>query len=463
MDKKKYGNTSRTTAKVAFVIVAIIFAVSIYSLGFGKSGPDEADDADLSPVASSEESGVPVSTIPETTQPAPVNPAEEPAVTHTIDVDDTQKEPPVQPEQREVSVTDISGIDEELSGKLDAVASFFNCVAVSLAVFDGQYDYYTYQYGSADVNARRPVDADTKFRIASLSKLTSAIIAMTLADAGLLDIDEDISTYLGYEIRNQNYPDTAITSRMLMQHTSSVYDSDLYIRERSSYSAESTRLILSSSHAYRNRQPGELFEYSDFGLIVLGAVCENVSGLFFDALANEVLFKPLGIDAAYVPKNLQNTANIAAIYDANNRMTRSVQAQLSLGGGGETGQEHNTAQGSLMISALDYARILAMLANGGVLDGVRILSEEAVREMHNTNVEGEHYKQGLVVRFEDNAFMGDGVYWHTGSAYGTFAQFIYCTESGRGVVAVTTGAKTERRPNGMVIVCAELMELVWWR
>ena len=98
----------------------------------------------------------------------------------------------------------------------------------------------------------------------------------------------------------------------------------MYLNERFSYKADSTRQLLSSDSTCRARQPGALFEYSDFGLIVLGAVCEKVSGMFFDTLAGEALFKPLGIDAAYVPKNLQNTVNIAAIYDENHRLTRSV-------------------------------------------------------------------------------------------------------------------------------------------
>ena len=465
-------------SKAALVIVSVILVFSICALVFGQE-PSETQD-DFSPIDSNEPSDDntaddPVVLPPQDPTPIVLNhPEPEPQEeqpeqdSHGPPEDETDAaddEPPDESsavsEETQTLTVRASELDKDIYEKLDAIAKDYNCVAVSMVVFDGERDYFTYEYGFADLGAKRPINMDTKFRVASLSKFTSAMIAMSLSDAGLLDIDADISEYLGYEVKNPNYPDIAITSRTLMQHTSSIYDSSQYLTERFSYKADSTQRLLTAKSTYRDRTPGELFEYSDFGLIVLGAVCEKISDMLFDSLAQEKLFKPLKIDAAYASRNLQDTSNVAAIYDSKHSLTRSVAAQI--GSGGRPAQEHNTAQGGLMISPLDYAKILVMLTNGGTSGGVRILSEDAVREIHITDVEGEFYEQGLVTRFEENAFMGEGVYWHTGSAYGTFAQYIYCLDTGRVAVVVTTGATTDRRPNDMVKVCSDLIEQVWRR
>ena len=66
------------------------------------------------------------------------------------------------------------------------------------------------------------VDEDTCFRIASITKWVTAIGLMTLYDQGKLDLDKDISSYLGFKVRNPAFPDTPVTTRMLLSHTSSL-------------------------------------------------------------------------------------------------------------------------------------------------------------------------------------------------------------------------------------------------
>ena len=80
-----------------------------------------------------------------------------------------------------------------------------------------------------------PVTEKSYFRCASVTKLVTGIGLMRMMDDGLLDPDEDISAYLGYEAGNPRYPDTPITLRMLMSHTSG-------LNENSSYSRLSSKL-----------------------------------------------------------------------------------------------------------------------------------------------------------------------------------------------------------------------------
>jgi CubicO group peptidase (beta-lactamase class C family) len=287
---------------------------------------------------------------------------------------------------------------------------------------------------------------------------------MVLVDEGLLDLDTDISIYLGYDVINSNFPGTEITTRMLMQHTSSIFDSGAFQISRDRNTSESMRVLLERGSSFRRTNPGSHFEYSNFGYAIIGAIIENVSGRVLDTFAQEVLFQPLGIDAAYIPGSLHNKDNIAAIYNERHVLTRSVEAQLEITGSGRQGHDLHIAQGSLYISSIDYARILSMLGNGGILYETRILSEESVREIHNTSAVGAAYEQGLATRLSFSDFRpGEGFFWHTGSAYGLFSQYMQIVplSENRGIVIVTTGATTGRELNGMVTICTELASVIW--
>ena len=280
MSEKRW--MTKTAARIAVAAVVVILALNVISPASDQNQPERHDDANPLPAASNERHDVISPEAAEAAEDPEDGPQASSGHLSESEAEKPQEMPPEEAveidlpegldisEVREPAVTDLSGMDD-LSDMLDAVASKYNCAAVSLAVFDGEYDYSAYQYGWADISTQRLVDTDTKFRVASLSKLTSAIIAMGLADAGFLDIDEDISVYLDYEVKNPDFPEMAITSRMLMQHTSSIYDSDMYLNEHFSYKADSTRQLLISDSTYRARQPGALFEYSDFGLIALKA------------------------------------------------------------------------------------------------------------------------------------------------------------------------------------------------
>jgi len=375
---------------------------------------------------------------------------------------DEPEVPEIPPEE---TVLNINDANPGLAGLLDNIALQYNCAAVSLVAYDGDLrDYYTYQYGFRSISAGQPVDRDTKLRVASLSKLVVVICAMTLVESGALVLDADISDYIGYTVRNPHFPDIAITPRMLMQHTSSIYDSDIYKTTRNKDLPETTRRLLDAGTCYEEWKPGSHFDYSNFGYAILGLICEKISGKRFDTLARDILFDPIDIDASFLPARLSDTGNIAVIYDENHRQTRSVQSQLNTGDSSSQGSDHNQITGNLTMSMIDYAKILTMLGNGGTFGDVRILSGESINEMHNANAEGEGFKQGLASRYQnDTSIPGAGSYWHTGSSWGTFAQYMYIIGDGgnRGVVVVTTGATTGRLDNGMVDLCTELSVLVW--
>jgi len=451
--KNRSGKT-RVTIVILGAVILIALVPWYFIISGYLSGGDTPEPIPSPPEESSQEDAEP------DIEPA-VEPTPEPAPESTpMPPDEPEAEEETEPGE---TVNELAGTHSGLFKELNAVASQYDCVSASLVVFDGDTgEFFTYEYGQADKEARRKVNTDTKFRVASLAKLTTVICAMVLEDEGLLDLDTDISTYFGFDVINSHFPDTPLTARMLMQHTSSIFDSGAFQVSRDRNSSEPVRYLIERGSSFRRNRPGSHFEYSNFGYAVLGALCERVSGKTLDTLAREALFDPLGIDAAYVPNKLQDTDNIAVLYNNKHTITRTVQDQLDVTESELLGNDLHLAQGNLTISIIDYARILVMLGNRGILGDVRILSADAVDAIHNANVQGSDYKQGLATRFSSGDFIeNEGFYWHTGSSYGVFAQYVYGKDFNRGVVVVTVGATIEREESGMVDVCTDLSHIAW--
>jgi CubicO group peptidase (beta-lactamase class C family) len=83
--------------------------------------------------------------------------------------------------------------------------------------------------GLADPGSNRAVTIDDPVRIASISKMFVAFGVLRLVDQRKIDLDADVSRYLGWPLRNPWFPDKAITLRLLLSHQSSVSDAADYL------------------------------------------------------------------------------------------------------------------------------------------------------------------------------------------------------------------------------------------
>src|SRR5690606_19558799 len=114
----------------------------------------------------------------------------------------------------------------------------------------------------------RPVDANTLFRVASVSKLVTALGAMKLVEQNRLALDADIGDVLGYRLRNPHFPDHPITLRMLLSHTSSLRDDGGFKWEPG---VDLREVLLPDGKHYgkgamwsKTAAPGRFFEYVNF-------------------------------------------------------------------------------------------------------------------------------------------------------------------------------------------------------
>ena len=149
-----------------------------------------------------------------------------------------------------------------------------------------------------------PLTTQHKVRVASISKFVMTLGFMTLVESGQVDLNRDVSDYLGFKLRNPNFPEHPITATQLLSHTSSIRDAGVYFLP---YGAQFQDFFQPSKHylegahfaSGNNRAPGQFFNYSNLNFGILAGIIENVSGERFDKFMDRVIFKPLSLEISF--------------------------------------------------------------------------------------------------------------------------------------------------------------------
>ena len=152
--------------------------------------------------------------------------------------------------------------------------------------------------GLQELEAKRPVTPDSRFRIASMSKAFTALAILKLRDEGKLELDEPVERYVP-ELRGWRYPTAdarKIRVRDLLTHIGGfVEDNPWGDRQQPLPEAEFTAML--KAGVPFSRAPGLGFEYSNFGYALLGRIVSNVSGEPYQRYIGRNFFAPLGMRA----------------------------------------------------------------------------------------------------------------------------------------------------------------------
>jgi len=346
-------------------------------------------------------------------------------------------------------------LDDSLQAAIDNISKKHGAVGVQVAVINNGEIAGLYLYGYA-IKDTMPMAADTKIRVASLSKVILAMEIMKLSELGQIDIDADIGEYWGFEIRNQNHKGTPITMRQILSHTSSIrlYDYGL------ASGGELIRSRFKDGSCFGGSAPGAMsaWNYNNYAFAALGVTVEVATGKTVNTLAKQHLFSPLGIDAAFGSGSIADTDNLATLYTYGGGIGRSADRQKSAMGSTYPGEDGEEFPGGLTISAQDLAKLIAVLINKGEYRRTRILSPESVTQMQFPQGRTGGFEQCLAIRRLTNHFGQDELFYHTGSNYGVFTLLSYNPTNGKGVVVLTSGADGTRDAIGIPIICAEISE-----
>ena len=365
-------------------------------------------------------------------------------------------------------------------------------VAAQAAVaFDRSGEGGVWATGLADPAAGRLATPDDPVRIASVSKLVVAIGVMKLSEQGALRLDEDVSRYLDWPLRNPDFLDQPITLNMLLSHRSSLRDGDdAYVVPLGS----SVKDALADPAVWDRRHgPSEgYFAYTNFNFPLVAAVIEKVTGERFDLWMRREVIEPMKLDACFNWPSCSDAAVARAVVlmqdgkavrdDHNGKrpdcpvFVREGEAcDLTRWKLGDNGALFSP-QGGLRISPRGLARVGRMLLNGGTLDGVRIISPQSVEAMigagwtydgRNGSRSGESdgiCSYGLAVRqlstrprlcADDPE--GRGTRWvgHAGDAYGLRSGLWIDRERGVGIAYYVTGLPAVLPPGRSSFSAAE--------
>ena len=342
-----------------------------------------------------------------------------------------------------------------------------------------------------------PMEMDTRFRTASISKTFATIGAMRLVEQGKLDLDADVSQYLGFELRNPNYPDKAITTRMLLSHSSSIQDGSVYtiapeysIQEfftpEGKYWNDGEHFENSADGI--DRSPGNWMHYSNLGFGVVGTIIECISGQRFDIYMKENVLEPMGLKASYNPGHFtaEEIKDLAVLYqaveengpalaqiddyrgvpqDPNKVLITNPDLQDAITLVSMENYEIGTnatlfsPQGGLRISAEEMKAMVELFLNDGVVNGKQILTKESVDEMFKHQFSYDPAKEnantyagllnyyGLGIWHMSGEYLGDSMVkdrkipmaGHFGEAYGLLAGIWFDREKDIAIYMSMTG------------------------
>jgi N-acyl-D-amino-acid deacylase len=316
----------------------------------------------------------------------------------------------------------------------------------SLAVARQGRVVYARGFGCADVQRKRPVQSDSLFRIASISKPITAVTIMRLVDQGKLKLDDRVFDLLphGPHLPHGGRMDPRlkkITIRQLLQHTSG-WDRDVSIDPmfhsvKIAHSlgvpapAEPDHIVRFMMGWQLDFDPGARHAYSNFGYCLLGRVIEQVSGRGYEDHVRQDLLEPLGIRSMRIGKTLAEgrVPDEVCYYTQNNRTAVSVVGQRC---GAKVPRPYGAwyleamdAHGGWIASAVDLVRFASAVEN---VREPKLLSPESARAMfarpagaagHSESGEPKsvYYGLGWLVRRVDGE--GNINRWHTGGFDGS--------------------------------------------
>tara|TARA_E500000178_G_scaffold353956_1_gene421355 strand:+ start:4633 stop:5967 length:1335 start_codon:yes stop_codon:yes gene_type:complete len=329
----------------------------------------------------------------------------------------------------EVSTPEAAGYDPDKLASLNAIAEELyrdgRIPNYVIALYKDNKQFYKASKGLTGLAQGQPVDGSTIYHMASMSKPIVSTAIFRLIQEGKLSFDDPLTKFFPQfslmmvapegDFSNQFEPaEKEITILDLLTHTSGLSynetvagfgDVGRQYSELGIFSAGVQRTLVEHIDVLAEiplvAQPGSEFNYS-VGIDVLGAIIEQITEKTLAAYLKETIFDPLGMSntAFYLtPDQAQNMASIFGMEPVAPQFPFEILGRLSpepdatdwkIGGvipASNFVKEPSfySGGGGILSSANDYARYLTMIANGGEIDGVRILDEEYA-SMHQASL-----------------------------------------------------------------------------
>jgi D-alanyl-D-alanine carboxypeptidase len=324
---------------------------------------------------------------------------------------------------------DFSTIDTELSRECRS-GEFSGVVLVRA---HGR-TLYEHECGEADLTNHIPITRDTRFRIHSTSKMMTALAVMRLVEQGKIGLDRSIADYIP-DVPKEWKP---VTVRTLLNHTSGIPDyTELMLYQFRADQPSAMRLTLAALTPDQRKlktNPGEHFNYNNFGFELLADIAAHVTGEPFAQVVQELVLTPAGM----------KSASLEAPYMVDGHPVGVTEDGLALGYNGSPAKLEQAipwsfiqlGAGSVRASVDDFVALDQALSEG------KIVSPETWNLMTSNPVHpsaGDHnppdrgFGLGVILESADGVRMQG----HTGGTNGYISDFERYPDDGAMMVALT--------------------------
>jgi D-alanyl-D-alanine carboxypeptidase len=305
-----------------------------------------------------------------------------------------------------------------LQPELDALVAAGVPGAV-LVVDDPDADPITVVSGVADIESKRPVSAEDRFRIGSIAKPYVATVVLQLDEEGTLSLNDTVEKWVPGLLPNGE----EIRVRDLLGHRSGLFEYEEdprvlapYLKGDFAYRWEPEELVGISTDHEPTAAPGTKVVYSNTNYTVLGLIVEEATGQRLGTELEQRLFKPLGLEATSFVEDAKMEAPYSRGYLNQGEKLTDVTA---------ISPSHYWAAGNIVATAGDVARFYEALFEG------ELLSEDSMDEMTDYVEEAPGLSRGLgPAKGETECGSWEG---HDGSVPG-YNAFTRTLDSGRQVV-----------------------------
>lgn len=289
---------------------------------------------------------------------------------------------------------------------------------------------YKAGFGYADLEKKIKMKPETCFRIASMSKMFTAVAIMQLAEKHLLSLDDPVKKYLPwFKVKNKNFNSKSIKIRQILSHSSGIWrDGDTPHWEKNSFPSKD-QFIKSFSEKSLIFKNGKTFKYSNFGFAILGRVIEKIASLNYEKYVEENIIKKTGLNNTYPDFNTK-IKNLATGYSGvipNEKRKKFSHSQASAyaPAAGFISNVDNLIKFIFTFSRFQYRN--------------KLIGKTSVRKMAKENKKtsrhGEFYGLGLqIFQIEKRKIVG-----HSGGYAGFNTQASLDTKNDISVIVLTNG------------------------
>ena len=298
---------------------------------------------------------------------------------------------------------DVLGEERMFSAWIEGQIAYRGLPGVVVGVVSDQELIWSKGFGYADIKAKLPMTATTKFRMASNSKLFTAVAIMQLREEGKLGLDDPVVKYLPwFKAKPAGDDDGPITIEQLLSHSSGLQREagDHWSSFQFPTAEELQRLYAERQAAFA---PSVRWKYSNLGYAVAGLVVEKVSGERWADYVERNIFKPLQMNSSSVDKNVPG---LAVPYgrrmpDGKREVLPFVDARGMAAATGVTSDLE------------DMAKFMSAQFRRGPRGGAQIVSGGSWREMLRVRSVEENWISGTglgfdVKRVKDKTYIGHG-------------------------------------------------------